>query len=394
MIIIIIIYNCFFEASLKSFLMLNTVLACTLSLAAESNNENVYSYASPCEAVQPQSEVLKKLQQNIQQLPEQTAHFVEAFWAKTKKIGTPQIESLNENEDRMIFLYRGAKHNARLIGGPSNDHEWLTRLPHTDIWFKESIVKNSFIGSYSFAIDSPNIDGYLSHYCAHLDTKLKESRNQRRSILQVQKLDPHNTKLFLDTENSTLRNENIVALKNTPEYINPKAYPHIQAPKLKTYNLHSHLMQNDRAIKIYQSTKLDPNQDYITAIFFDGEQYADLLNVPKALDILVQQHQLPPIQAVFITHPSDAIRPKELTPNDEYSEFFAKEFLPWLDQHIQRDPKKTVLLGSSLGGLSSAYLALEYPHEVSHVVPLSGSFWWQQSSTDQPNGMSKIIREK
>jgi len=58
----------------------------------------------------------------------------------------------------------------------------------------------------------------------------------------------------------------------------------------------------------------------------------------------------------------------------------------------KRNKQKTVLLGSSLGGLSSAYLALKYPQEISHAVPLSGSFWWQAQETDLPNGMSKIIR--
>lgn len=51
-------------------------------------------------------------------------------------------------------------------------------------------------------------------------------------------------------------------------------------------------------------------------------------------------------------------------------------------------------MGSSLGGLSSAYLALQNPDQISHVIPLSGSFWWQENETDLPNGMSKIIREK
>ncbi|WP_257227292.1 esterase family protein [Acinetobacter sp. YH12063] len=70
--------------------------------------------------------------------------------------------------------------------------------------------------------------------------------------------------------------------------------------------------------------------------------------------------------------------------------------MPWIQKNAPAkvDSKKTVLLGSSLGGLSSAYLALENPNQISHVVPLSGSFWWQNAPTDLPNGMSKIIRDK
>ena len=61
---------------------------------------------------------------------------------------------------------------------------------------------------------------------------------------------------------------------------------------------------------------------------------------------------------------------------------------------FKRNKNKTVLVGSSLGGLSSAYLGLNHPDEISHVVPLSGSFWWKKAETDVPNGMSKIIRER
>ena len=68
--------------------------------------------------------------------------------------------------------------------------------------------------------------------------------------------------------------------------------------------------------------------------------------------------------------------------------------LPFIDQKLpNRDRSKTVILGSSLGGLSSAYMAMQFPQQISHVVPLSGSFWWQKDSQDLANSMSKIIRE-
>jgi Domain of unknown function (DUF3327). len=102
--------------------------------------------------------------------------------------GTPIIENYDEQHSRIVFLWKGAQHNVRLIGGPSNDHEWLTRLPNTDIWFKESIIDHRYIGSYSFAVDLPNLEGYLSNYCPHLNPKLKESRTQRRAVIQVQRL--------------------------------------------------------------------------------------------------------------------------------------------------------------------------------------------------------------
>ncbi len=353
-------------------------------------------YAAPCEAISPESKLLTQLQKQIEINPSKNKEILDKFWAKIDKSGTPIIETLNDQQSRIIFLWKGAKHNVRLIGGPSNDHEWLTRMPKSDVWFKESIIDNRYIGSYSFAVDLPNLEGYLSNYCPHLNPNLKESRSQRRTVIQVQRIDPFNNNAYLaKNNNSGLRNENLVALKLAPKFINPKKYPDVAQPSLIKHQLESKLLNNVRTISIYQS-KAKLNQDYITAIFFDGQHYNELLNVPKALDILVEQGKLPPIQAIFVSPPNEQIRPKELTPNKEFSAFFNQELMPWIKKNAPQtlNANKTVLLGSSLGGLSSAYLALENPNMISHVVPLSGSFWWQAENSDLPNGMSKIIREK
>jgi enterochelin esterase-like enzyme len=373
--------------------MLLSSLLFGFSLGIYANEtKNMQPYAVPCEAIQPQSDVLKKLTEKLT-TSQDHAQVIQQFWTDINSKHTPIIEKITDDESRLIFLWRGAQHNVRLVGGPSNDHEWLTRLPNTDIWFKESIVKNSYLGSYSFAVDLPNIDGYLSHYCPQLDQNLKESRQQRRSLLQVLALDPSNPQTWFnpDASKSNLRNENLIRLSHAPQAIYLERNINRQAPNLRTIQLKSELLKNERKIQIYQSAN-PKNIPYVTAIFFDGEEYATLLNTATILDLLVQQGQLTPIQAVFVSAPNAQERPKELTPNAEFSAFFKNEFLPWLDHQIQRDNKKTVVLGSSLGGLSAAYLALENPTQISHVVPMSGSFWWQSSANDLPNGMSKIIR--
>lgn len=350
------------------------------------------AYASPCEGVKPESDLLRHFSQQLQTIPKiQRNQLIEHFWQSVEKSQTPIVEKINLDTSRIIYLWRGAQHNVRLVGGPSNDHEWLTKLPDTDIWFKEAIVKNDFIGSYNFAVDIKNVDGYLSNYCPHLNKELKESRGQRMALRDAFQLDLYNSKRFLEQDIAGLRNENLLMLDQAPAFVDPSQYVKRRL-ELKTLSLKSNILKNERKITIYQSAKKNPQQSYITAIFFDGNEYANLLNVPKALDILVEQGKLPPIQAVFIDPINAQIRPKELTPNADFSQFFQKEVLPWLDQHIERDTQKTVLLGSSLGGLSAAYIALENPTQISHVVPLSGSFWWKKDKTDEPNGMSHIIR--
>ena len=301
-----------------------------------SNQIKMNQYAQPCEEILPQSEQLKAIQNKIAQSPQERKKYLNQFWDHVKGIGTPLIEPIDQHNSRMIFLWRGAEHNVRLIGGPSNDHEWLTRLPDTDIWFKESLVDNRFIGSYSYAVDLPNLDGYLSHYCPQLNSNLKESRVQRRASLQVQKIDPLNTNAWFQPQSKTisndatqkkldelsqkikLRSENIVSLSQSPQFIDPSLYPNHPNPKLKHFILKSKIMGNERIIQTYQSKKKNPNDSYITAIFFDGKQYSELLNVPKALDILVELGQLPQIQAVFVSPPSDVLRDGSVNLNNSY----------------------------------------------------------------------------
>ncbi|OAL79267.1 hypothetical protein AY606_07555 [Acinetobacter sp. SFB] len=91
---------------------------------------------------------------------------------------------------------------------------------------------------------------------------------------------------------------------------------------------------------------------FLNIKYFLFQQYEQLLNIPKAFDILVAQAKLPPIQAIFITPPNDQERPKELTLNPEFSKFFSEELLLWIDTHVpnKHNPQNPVLLDSSLEG--------------------------------------------
>ena len=365
-----------------------------------------YTFAPACEAIAAQGPMLLAIQQQLQQHPEQRQKILNQFWRLVQQRGTPLIEPLNATSSRVTFLWRGATHNVRLVSGPSHDHEWLTRLTGSDIWFKELIVENQFIGGYLFAVDIANLDGYLSAPCPQLDPKRVESRPQRLALLNALQLDPHNPELYLSDEeladnrhsNIKFRNENLLLLPDIPAFTNPDDFPNHATPQLKSYQLDSKILGTSRLIQIYQSQKTKADQDYITAIFFDGQHYAELLQVAKALDLLVTQGQLPAIQVIFVSHPSAEQRAQELTPNPTYTDFFAQELLPSIDQHLAklgqpRQTDKTVLLGSSLGGLSAAYLALQFPQQISHVVPMSGSFWWKNHPQDSPNGISHMIRQ-
>ncbi|HVC81707.1 MAG TPA: alpha/beta hydrolase-fold protein, partial [Chloroflexota bacterium] len=55
------------------------------------------------------------------------------------------------------------------------------------------------------------------------------------------------------------------------------------------------------------------------------------------------------------------------------------------------DPARTIVGGSSLGGLASAYVALERPDLFGAVLAQSGSFWWKPSGDDEFEWLARRV---
>lgn len=61
-----------------------------------------------------------------------------------------------------------------------------------------------------------------------------------------------------------------------------------------------------------------------------------------------------------------------------YGEFLTKELKPYIDRvfRTKKDRNHTAVIGSSLGGLISYYMAINYPEYFSKIGMMSPSFWW------------------
>lgn len=56
--------------------------------------------------------------------------------------------------------------------------------------------------------------------------------------------------------------------------------------------------------------------------------------------------------------------------------------MPWArEQGLSATASRTVVAGSSYGGLASAYMGLMHPELFGNVLSLSGSYWWAQEGT-------------
>ncbi len=128
-------------------------------------------------------------------------------------------------------------------------------------------------------------------------------------------------------------------------------------------------------IRVYRPAGFDATAVARLPVLYvtDGSDYwnDDMGSVVVTLDNLITDWRVPPLLAVFIDPWDRAAkvnrREKELVPNAAggcpFCEFVAAELVPLIDAEYPTlaSPQHRAILGTSLGGLNAAFMALRYP---------------------------------
>jgi predicted alpha/beta superfamily hydrolase len=158
---------------------------------------------------------------------------------------------------------------------------------------------------------------------------------------------------------------------------------------------HSNVLNNDRGIWVYLPPSYDENpaERYPVVYMHDGQNLFDddasfigvSWNVGGALDQGALDASIH--EAIVIGVESTDNRTWELTPTDggegggggePYLAFLTNELKPWVDSTFRTfgDREHTLMAGSSLGGLISAYIGATHADVFGSVGVLSPSTWW------------------
>ncbi|RBP47709.1 enterochelin esterase-like enzyme [Roseimicrobium gellanilyticum] len=114
-------------------------------------------------------------------------------------------------------------------------------------------------------------------------------------------------------------------------------------------------------------------------VFLDGEYYVNHMNAPGMIGSLQQGEMILPMACVFVSHVDGAARHRDLTCNPEYAAFIARDVVGWARRRLPELAKGGHLIaGPSLGGLASAFTAVQYPQVFARCLSQSGSFWWKE----------------
>ncbi|TWA56399.1 enterochelin esterase family protein [Azospirillum baldaniorum] len=311
----------------------------------------------------------------------------EAFWQDIARRGTPLVEPLMgaPGTDRVVmtFLARGARRNVRLLGGPTSNHENLERLGRSDVWYKSFVVPSSTRLSYQIAPDVPDFPGTC--------------RECRMAILAQLQADPLNRHPWPADAPDPYNQVSLVELSGAPLQPGLEGVWAEPAGRLITERFASRTLGNTRDVAVYAPPGVDPKgKDTVLLLLFDGPDYLDRhAPVPMMLDRLTGDGRLPPTVAVFIANPTAEARERELPANPAFAAMLADELLPWLRERmgIHSHPDRTVLAGSSYGGLAAVSAALAHPERFGNALSMSGSFWWHPADAlaDRPEHMAGLV---
>jgi enterochelin esterase family protein len=121
-------------------------------------------------------------------------------------------------------------------------------------------------------------------------------------------------------------------------------------------------------------------------VAFDGAIYVGIMGLPQVLDSLVARRETQPAVAVLIDNGPPPGRINDLANSSRYADWIAGEMIPWIREHysVARAPDRTLVTGSSAGGLGAAYVALKHPELFGNVLSQSGAFWRGNEASNDP----------
>ena len=115
--------------------------------------------------------------------------------------------------------------------------------------------------------------------------------------------------------------------------------------------------------------------------------------IPRILDILISQKRIPPVVAIMTDDSVPSARRKELPCNPRFADFLANELVPWArkNYYVTSQAERTIVAGSSFGGLASVFAGLQHSDVFGNVISLSGSFWWKPDGDKEGEWLTKLV---
>lgn len=203
----------------------------------------------------------------------------------------------------------------------------------------------------------------------------------------------------LDAQGRTPENSRLLVQRDTTVFILVPAWKRASQKTGKvTGNVHYHRkfhsskLGNDRDVIVWlpPDYENEKSRRYPVLYAHDGQNLFDPATafagvdwaVDEAADSLIRAGKIEPIIVVGIANTPDRMNEYSTVKGKEYASFILQELKPFIDTNYRTLPDRdhTAVMGSSLGGLISLFLAWENPQAFGMAACLSGSWMWDSAA--------------
>lgn len=305
-----------------------------------------------------------------------------AFWEEIAAQGTPLFEPLPDdapNADThtlMTLVWQAEADHQHVLAfsalGDLTRFETMKmeRLGETRLWHKTYVIPRDLRTTYRFAPDEP--------------LQMPDDVRVFIERLKNHRPDPHNANVytFYDPESEDFKEPMISSVLEGPHAV-PQTYhlPRADVPAgtLEMHRFKSGILGNERRVWLYTPPNYDPDGEPCGLLLcFDGFPYTNGVPTHIILDNLIAEGKIPPMVAVLPDSINQEYRSRELPCHKPFVDFLATELIPWVRQcrRVSLDPARSVVAGSSYGGLASAFVGRHLWYIFGNVLSQSGSYWW------------------
>ena len=308
---------------------------------------------------------------------------VDHAWRRLIRNGVPLVEPVPGHPDQSLvtFLWRheGGATSPSLFSpvGMAGDKQGGLRAAGVGgVWYLSLRLSNRTRAVY----------GVSPHPMPDDDAPMKSWVDYSRSV----RPDPLNPRRFVYAKDPDDKSdfESVVSLVELPK-APPQPWSTDTSPLHATearVRMRSRFLPKRRSVWVFLPPGYDPRKHrYNLVVAFDGVAYRDMVPTPRVVEHLVDAGRISPTVVVLVGNASGA-RVPELNRNAGFVRFLVEELFPWLRRRygVRVDPLRTVVAGSSLGGVAATYAALQHPERFGNVLAQSGAFLW-----DSPKGATR-----
>jgi len=266
---------------------------------------------------------------------------IDSFLTAVSNKGFPLVE------DTLVhFIYRGNSSSGVTIPGDFNGWDpgadRMTRVEETNFHYRTKVFERDARLDYKYII------------------------NNSEWIL-----DPLNPK----TVTGGFGPNSELAMGGYVQPVEIEAHPGMPHGSIQSFDFHSAVLGNHRRVQVYlpPGYAADTLLHYPSIYVNDGGEYISLAFMNNVLDYSIDRGEIEKVIAVFVD-PVD--RNSEYRLNEAYRRMIIDELVPHVDAAYRtlHDPAKRGIMGASLGGLISFFIACRHPEVFGLCAGQSSAF--------------------